>query len=401
MNINVIDAIMGAGKTTGAINFINDADEDTKFLYITPYLTEVRRIIESCPSRKFRQPDTYGTKLKGIKYLFDNGYNIVSTHALFREFDEEIIDLAYANNYVLVMDEVTEVIAPYNITKQDLETVLEKYATIENNGLLKWHDQDYKGKFIEVKRLCDLDCLAIYGGSAMMWLFPISTFRAFRDIYILTYMFQAQTQKYYYDFFDIHYKYLYVKQENGKYIFTDEKVIYNTLDYSKLIHICDVEKLNSIGDSEYALSKSWYERNQNNKLLRKLKNNVSNYFKNYTKTKSNENLWTTFKDYQMFIAGKGYAKGFLSSNTRATNEYRNRIAVAYLVNKFFNPYIKNFFLQHNVEVDEDAFAISEMLQFIWRAAIREGKEIWVYIPSCRMRFLLETWILSVNKKEEN
>jgi hypothetical protein len=297
------------------------------------------------------------------------------------------------------MDEVTEVIAPYNITKQDLETVLEKYATIDKNGLLKWHDLEYKGKFSEVKRLCDLDCLAIYGGSAMMWLFPISTFRAFRDIYILTYMFKAQTQKYYYDFFDINYKYLYVKYENKKYTFTEEKAIYNTLDYSELIHICDTDKLNSIGDSEYALSKSWYERNQNNKLIKKLKNNVSNYFKNYTKTKSNENLWTTFKDYQMLISGKGYAKGFLSSNTRATNEYRNRIAVAYLVNKFFNPYIKNFFLQHNVEVDEDAFAISEMLQFIWRAAIREGKEIWLYIPSSRMRFLLEKWIKEINIKE--
>ena len=33
-----------------------------------------------------------------------------------------------------------------------------------------------------------------------------------------------------------------------------------------------------------------------------------------------------------------------------------------------------------------------MLQFIWRSAIRNGEEIWVYIPSIRMRSLLKKWI---------
>lgn len=399
MKINIVDAIMGAGKTQSAISYMNDADEDTKFLYITPYLTEVKRIIDNCPERKFRQPESYGTKLKGIKYLFDQGYNIVSTHALFREFDEEIIDLAYTNNYTLIMDEVTEVIETYPLSKMDLETILDKYATISENGLLKWHDEDYNGKFSDIKRLCSLDCLAIYGGNAMMWLFPISTFRAFRNIYILTYMFDAQTQKYYYDFFGVDYNYLYVKNENGIYKFSAEPVMYKSLDYEKLIHICDVDKLNQIGDMEYSLSKKWYERNKDNKLIVKLKNSTGNFFKNYTKTKSNENLWTTFKDYRTAVSGKGYAKGFLSSNTRATNEYRDRIAVAYLVNKFFNPFIKNFFNQHTVEINEDAFAVSEMLQFIWRSAIRDGKEIWLYIPSFRMRELLIQWINNINQQK--
>lgn len=388
-------------NTSSAISFMNNSNEDTKFLYITPYLTEVKRIIENCPSKKFRQPETYGSKLKGIKYLFDQGYNIVSTHALFREFDDEIIDLAYTNNYTLIMDEVTEVISTYAISKQDLETILDKYATVGDNGLIKWHDEDYKGKFEEVKRLCGLDCLAIYGGAAMMWLFPISTFKAFRNIYILTYMFEAQTQKYYYDFFGVDYNYLYIKHENDEYSLSEDRVIYKTIDYKNLIHICDVEKLNMIGDREYALSKKWFERNRENKLIKQLKNATSNFFKNYTKTKSNENLWTCFKDYKSLITGKGYAKGFLASNIRATNEYRDRIAVAYLVNKFFNPFIKNFFTQHDVSVDEDAFAVSEMLQFIWRSAIREGKEIWLYIPSSRMRTLLQNWIEEIDNQKEN
>lgn len=41
---------------------------------------------------------------------------------------------------------------------------------------------------------------------------------------------------------------------------------------------------------------------------------------------------------------------------------------------------------------EEQFALSEMIQFIWRSAIRDNKPIKLYIPSVRMRNLLEKWI---------
>ena len=92
------------------------------------------------------------------------------------------------------------------------------------------------------------------------------------------------------------------------------------------------------------------------------------------------------------LTGKGYTNGFLSYNIRATNEYRKRTCLAYCVNVFFNPFMKNYFLAYGVEVQEDVYALSEMIQWIWRSAIRDGEEIWVYIPSNRMRSLLENWL---------
>jgi len=386
---------MGSGKTTAGINFINQSDVETKFLYITPYLDEVSRIIRSCPNKKFEQPKVYGSKIKGIKYLFEKGKNIVSTHALFKEFDEEIIDLAYNNNYILIMDEVADVITEYTITDDDLQTMLQKYCHIDEHHLLRWDAETYEktGVFENYKHLCDLESLAIYNNKAFVWLFPISTFRAFRQIYILTYLFNAQTQKYYYDYYGIDYRYLYVKGNSlDTYQFTEEFVKYDLPDYSKLINIIDSVKLNEIGDLDTALCKNWYNRNSNNLLMKKLKKNCVNFFTNYTKTKSQLNLWTTFKDWQSQISGKGYSKGFLSSNMRATNQYRHKIAIAYLVNKFFNPCIKKFFNENGVKVDEEAYALSEMLQFIWRSAIRDNQEITIYIPSVRMRELLIKWI---------
>ena len=53
ITINVVDAIMGSGKTSAAINYINGLDEDTRVIYITPYLNEVIRIKEECSEKKF------------------------------------------------------------------------------------------------------------------------------------------------------------------------------------------------------------------------------------------------------------------------------------------------------------------------------------------------------------
>ena len=178
-------------------------------------------------------------------------------------------------------------------------------------------------------------------------------------------------------------------------------------DYRELVTIFDDKKLNMIGDSEAALSKGWYERNKNNVLMKQLKNNALNYFKNkltvynegiWEKSYSENNLWTTFKDYQKQLSGKGYATGYIPLNLRATNEYRNRTTAAYLVNRYFNPLIKNFFVKNGINIDEDGYALSEMLQWIWRSGIRDGKHITVYIPSSRMRNLLNTWI---NSQEYN
>lgn len=44
--ITVVDSIMGSGKTSWAIQYINQSSPSTKFIFITPYLTEIERIIE-------------------------------------------------------------------------------------------------------------------------------------------------------------------------------------------------------------------------------------------------------------------------------------------------------------------------------------------------------------------
>lgn len=400
VKINIVDAICGSGKTSAAINFINKSDDDTKFLYITPYLTEVERIIDSCPDKKFKQPKEYGTKLNGIKSLFNKGCNIVSTHALFTSFDEEVMDLIKAYGYTLIMDEVSEVVTVLNISQDDLNTILEKYTEIGEGNLLKWTAKDYKGEFEKYKRLCYLNAIGIYGNQALLWLLPIKTFTSFKEIYILTYLFDSQVQRSYYDYYGVEYNYIYVSGDSvDTYNFCEENIEYKNKDYSKLIYIVENEKLNQIGEANGSLSASWYRRNSENECMKQIKNNLYNFFHNITKTQVKYNLWTTFVDYKNKLKGKGYSKGFLSCNARAVNTYRECTSLAYTVNRYFDPRLKNFFLMNGIRVEEDQYALSELIQWIFRSALRDNKEITLYIPSKRMRKLLEDWINKVSSSE--
>lgn len=379
--IKIIDSIMGSGKTTYAINKMNE-DTENNYIYITPFLDEVKRIKEQCNTRRFYEPINYGLgKLESLHNLLKDGKNIASTHALFRMSTEITKDLIQANNYILILDEVCEVIEQAPLKKNDMQAIKEHAHIDEETKFLIWDNLEYDGRYNDIKTMSLNNSLMYINDTLLMWNFPVSVFKAFKECYIMTYLFDAQIQKYYYDLHNIEYENISINQ--------------NIINRSKLrskIHILDNDIINNIGENEYALSVSWYDRDKNKQLLMKLKNNLFNYFKNKMKAKSDKIMWTTFKDYKKKLSGNGYTKGFIPCNSRATNNYRNRNILAYCVNIFLNPIIKQFFINKGVNVLEDKYALSELLQWVWRASIREGNDIYLYIPSSRMRNLLINWL---------
>lgn len=46
----------------------------------------------------------------------------------------------------------------------------------------------------------------------------------------------------------------------------------------------------------------------------------------------------------------------------------------------------------NFKFNEDDYALSALLQWVWRSAIRNGKKVTIYIPAPRMRQLLTDWL---------
>jgi hypothetical protein len=232
----------------------------------------------------------------------------------------------------------------------------------------------------------------------LMWNFPINVFEAFKEVYIMTYKFNGQIQRYYYDSFNMQYTYNTIVKQSDRYELikvnsaSELKLYDDVSDIKHLINILDHDKLNRIGEDRTALSSSWYERclkeDGGGLLLDIIKRNLYNYFRRVINCKSGELIWTTFLKVENKVKGKGYSNGFLSCNIRATNEYGDRKYLAYCVNIFLSPIITSYFRARGVSVSEDEYALSEMLQWIWRSAIRNGEPINIYIPSSRMRHLL-------------
>lgn len=407
--VYVVDACMGTGKTSAMINMINKSSKDEHFLYVTPLLSETDRIVKYCEGKEFKAPQkkyNENTRVKnkkeGVLDLLRKKENIVTTHALFHLFNEEMLELCREYKYTLVLDESTDVISEYKLKPDDFLDFMELHADVDEDGYVRWvnrkrkNQETYEGdKFLAERELCELGCVTAYQDSALLYVFPLKIFDSFAKTYVLTYLFDGQMQRYYYDFYDIKYKHLYIKGHSlDDYEITDIPQEYGTpSEFKSLIHICDHKRLNAIGEAPYSLSKSWFESNGSESFsLKDLKNNMRTYFWRMQGGNSANCLWSVFNDYQGACSPIGYSKSFLSCNTRASNDYRNAKNLAYGINLYLNPCVKNFFGAHYIEVDDDMYSLSTMIQWIWRSRIRDGEPIDVYIPSLRMRTLLENWL---------
>ena len=127
-------------------------------------------------------------------------------------------------------------------------------------------------------------------------------------------------------------------------------------------------------------------------------------------------MWTCYNSCKDKLKGKGYTtirritksekehlnskelkklqeklSCFVPCNSRATNVYADRYILAYMVNMYVNPrYFEN--KSTNIAVNEDYYALSCLIQWVFRSRIRTGQSIKIYIPSKRMRELLIAWL---------
>lgn len=420
MTIKICDSIMGSGKSSAAINYMN-ANPNKKFIYITPFLGEAARIRDACPELHFVEPSNklpeYGfRKYNHIKSLFRDGENITSTHALFDRFSYEMIEDIRRHQYTLIIDEDVECLSKCSTIRTDdiNDQIALGRAVRCGEGYIQFQNyENYHGSMREVMDLCEereLIDMCPDGDSftsLFCWVYPRRILKAFREVYLLTYMFPAQTIKWYFDLEGFQYQYIRTAYDGNTYSFTDgEQYVPDYVSHIKeKIHIVGTKRMNHIGEDKHALSSTWYQRiskDPDSESARILRRNLANYFNeivNYIPT--SERMWTTFESGKSIVRGRGYMRSDTAFNIRATNELRNKRALAYCVNVFINPFEKNYLVGRGVRVDEDAYALSSMVQWIWRSAIRDGGEIWLYIPSSRMRNLLIGWMDSISKGGES
>lgn len=420
--IYICDAIMGSGKSSAAINYMNERPHQ-KFIYVTPFKDETIRIRDACPELHFWTPANLAEheyrKSDHFKYLAGAGLNIATTHSLFSLCDDEAAELIREHEYTIIIDEAVAAMDMIPAKADDIRTAMSSdWFKCENSDDGMVHkitvsDKEYHGDWMRDIRIYAkshrLVALTDREGKDKLycWMVNPDLFYMAKDTFILTYLFDASPMSYLFQMYDMEYEPLYVNRDkDGKYVFSlDEQYMPEyTAKLPELLHVLQNKKMNQIGHDRRALSITWSKevsKKANDGRAAELKRNLENFFQNIhrdTATSASDRLWTCHGALKTAVKGKGYTNRHLVFNSRATNEYKDAFVLAYCANVFMPVWEQKYYQQEGVEVDTDLYALSTMIQWIWRSAIRDGREVWIYVPSRRMRELLEKWIADVSAK---
>lgn len=403
--IKIIDSMMGTGKTTGVFKMMRDNQEDKRYLYISLFLDEVGdgntgvegRIQKELPEMNFKMPKNVGEgKLKALKTLVTQGHNIASTHALFGLFDPELVEMLVSAKYTLIIDEAVDCISLFDeVNKSDVQMILGgDIATVNESGRLQWNEVKYpehNGKYAHIRELCALGSLYLHNNTILIWEYPPKLLELLEDIYIVTYLFEGSIMS------------SWMKINNLGYEYVDNQVLGLRPEHEvkviakENLQLLSTPSLEKFKQNRYTFSSGWHDDITKDKA-KAVKSILRSCLVTH-KAKAGEVFWTSFLSSQTKLQGAGYSKAvkgglppFLPYNTKATNNYRNYWMCMYTVNIFKNPVEVGYLRSKGVEFNEDEYALSQMIQFIWRGCIREGKPMKVLILSNRMRSLLEGWL---------
>ena len=446
--VKVIDAPCGVGKTTWAIQEMNDHDE-REYIYCTPFLDEISRIRNACGKRRFAAPENYETtKIENFTEILEERQSVAVTHSTFLNATPRTIDAMSSGKYTLILDEVLEVVQQFNdtqivksnevqkMTKADMALLREKgLVRVDNNSLVQWIGNSYEGgKFSEVERLAKLNRLYYVRDTLLVCVFPPDVFRVLDEVYVMTYRFESSMLRAYFELFDIPYELASVKKDDsgGYYICEYDPTI--DIEYRKkirsLVTVYDSVKYNFEKEQRYKtmFTATWWKERTTPELLKDLSTYVGNYFRRLKAVARNEDImWTcpskqkdklnkerfseakslttiSAEDFELLDEDVQKAKlsCFVPCNMKASNIYSHRWALAYLCNLSYVPDIKGMFVDGNAEriangqkpvvLDDDEFALSMLIQWMCRSRLRNDEPIYLYLPSKRMRMLFLRWL---------
>jgi hypothetical protein len=422
--LHFIDSPMGKGKSQAIINYANsgmfDDESSKRLLIIVPTKAEQDRFVNNCHG--FTKPKKTPFR-QSVKELLKEGRNIITTHALCVLFDDEVREIL-ANGeyrYTLVIDEQPNCIrdivraVPKNyqdgdgspiplieyFSRKDIQ-IAEKQGMITVDKMtnrISWVNscQYDNGVYMSLKHYTEIADLYNFGTSkdgninTIIALIKKELFLAFTEVFICSYMLKGSLLENYCDYYHLAYDYYHVENFN----FTKGYQFEYPRGLERLSIVMDKSLLTEKTLSKYAFAND--KKFNKGTLVKTLACKFRSFREKY-KVKTDKLIFTTFKDYQKDLcANRKYVPKscYLPCNTKATNEYRESLFVGYLCNRFFNQNMVNFMRLNGIAFDDDLFALSELLQFIWRSNIRvtdSDSIITVYVPDKRMRKLLVEFI---------
>ena len=402
--ITIKDYPCGSGKTT---SMIKSFKQEEKYLVILYYLSEVNRIIEDTTHVSFVEPIAEGniqnTKTESLKDLLLTGRNVATTHSMY----ERLVPLAeegLLDDDNIIIDEVPEVVKP--VSTKSKTSIQEFYISrgfieVEDNGLVlatdKWREKKEEVADTlsnKILTYAETGCLYLLGEHMFIWAMPSKLLSAGKSVTILTYKAEGSLLV------------SYMRKLSLPYLIQSNKYKEEAFreQAAELINLQDIPSISKLKLSHTGQQEGMRSSNYYSKLSCGLKNLRSRQLKGLDLSNV---LLTCKKDAWIQNNGKAgvFAQGskifentnWIANTTRGTNEYAHCSHLIYLYDQNINKLLARW-LNDESRHFNDAYALTELIQWVWRSRIRKGEPITLYLPAPRMRSIFIDWLEGWNTK---
>ena len=410
--VEVLDKLMGSGKTNAIIDWMEQNPTES-YIYVSPLLSEVYeggRLCKSLTKLSFEYPqDDLQTKGEDMLQMLRVGSNIACTHSLYLSLTEEHLKEIEYHNYTVVIDEEVNLInSVTGYTRGDYHWLFE-HKHIETDsvtGQVSWIGDEKlpkDNKYYRFKSYCDNKSMYVTKRDNYMMVsqLPISLIGCAKRVIILTYMFEG-------NILDCFLKIKGIKTKDFDDVQLDDS---HKSNIKSLITLIEPPK----HLEKMRMTKSWYEDKITSDDIVQIERFIYNIASN-AKAKSEDVLYTHPKDRfesdskrKILIKPNGYYKkrdgkgGFnkcwLASSTKATNLYADKWCLIHCYNRYpqtpVEAYINDYGSDIGVKLNPEVFALSELLQWVWRSRIRKSEPIVLAIGSARMCRIFTKWLDSL------
>ena len=424
--VEILDSIMSSGKTTAIIDWM-DKNPQEKYIYVSPNLSEVVDRIPNSSKLDFISPSAdefNSTKLEHLNSLLLEGKHICCTHKLYLSMNNFSMDLIASREYTVILDEEIDVMQSYKgYSFKDVQWLMKEgyIKQNESDGSVDWIKDDEllnssDHRYFYCKNLCDkkalyltrFDINSVKAKSVMMVTqIPVRLLECAKRVIVLSYLFKGSIL----DCF-LKLKGFEIKD------FTDVTVEYKRPSYFKdLITVVPPEDLKNFNLTSY-----WWEHKSTEKDgISKVQNYILRNARKYSNGDNRLVCWTIPKDRAKGVStaskttklvnpvGYVFSKEkicdengenaktvktpcWLAQNTRATNNFAHKTVMIHCYNRYPLQDIASYLEDYNCKLDDDVFALSELLQWAYRGCVRKNQKMTLCIGSKRMYELFQNWI---------
>jgi hypothetical protein len=404
--VNIIDYPCGFGKTEAMIAIINKR-VGLKFLIVVQTLSEVDRVLEGTKERPLVSPEgpesTQLTKGQQLEDFIVSGASIVITHALY-ERAGVLARQGGLSDYNVFIDEVPNAVSLGR--KVSLESFQEfyidpGYCEMNASGLVVATKKgiEQAERLVEVLDAKTME--AIFSGRLfhdqkdhLIQTLPVYLFTHPLSVAVLTFMPEGSLFTQFLNKSVIPYKVL--KGTNATGVFKRNARKNLTID---TIAVLEDLAFSFSKQEKYAATSK--EVTKVTVALKNLKQRklVGISLEDIMITCAKSNWYHTTRRKSDVTRAGPFSKNsrmfkdinWVPNTTRGTNNYAHCSHAIYLYEQNANPILLRW-LGADTKVFKALYALSEMVQWIWRTRVRRGEPVHVYMPSKRMRGLLQAWL---------